>query len=113
MSRIVLVARDPAVAQQWRNELTAGAAHDVVAVTHSVHQAQQLLNAHRPHLVVCDLRFADGTALAMIEWLGLRPQRPLIMAVAHDEAEPLLLQSLRAGADNVCVLKADEPGVLS
>jgi len=113
MSRIVLVARDPAVALQWRNELTAGAAHDVVAVTHSVHQAQQLLNVHRPHLVVCDLRLADGTALAMIEWLGLQPQRPLMMAVAHDEAEPLLLRSLRAGADNVCVLKAGEPGALA
>lgn len=113
MTRIVLVARDPAVALQWRNELTAGTAHDVVAVTNSVQKAQALLDVHRPQLVICDLRLIDGTSLAMIEWLGLRPQRPLVLAVARDEAEPLLLPALRAGADNVCVLNDGESGVLS
>ena len=113
MTRIVLVARDPAVALQWRNELTAGAAHDVVAVTNSVQKAQRMIDMHRPQLVVCDLRLIDGTSLAMIDWLGLQPQRPLVLAVARDEAEPLLLQALRAGADNVCVLNDGASGVLS
>ena len=92
MSRIVLVAREPALALQWRSELTAGGAHEVVAVTNGARSAQALLQQHRPQLVVCDLRLIDGTALAMIEWLGQQPQRPLIVAVAREDAEPLLLE---------------------
>lgn len=113
MSRIVLVARDPARALQWRNELCAAGVHEVAAVTHCVRSAQALVLTHRPQLVVCDLRLLEATALAMIEWLGMQPQRPLIVAIASDESEPLLLQSLRAGADNVCVLSDGQPGVLA
>jgi DNA-binding NarL/FixJ family response regulator len=102
MSRIVLVARDPSLALSWRGELGAGGTHDVVAVTNSARSAQALLAQHRPQLVVCDLRLIDGTALAMIQWLALQAPRPLIVAVAHDDAEPLLLEALRAGADNLC-----------
>lgn len=103
MSRIVLVVREPAQALQWRGELVAGGVHEVVAVTNAARSAQALLQQHRPQLVVCDLRLIDGTALAMIHWLAAQPQRPLIVAVAHDEAEPLLLEALRTGVDNVCV----------
>lgn len=104
MSRIVLVAREPALALQWRSELAAGGTHEVVAVTNAARSAQALLQQHRPHLVVCDLRLIDGTALAMIHWLAALPQRPLIVAVARDESEPLSLEALRAGADNLCVV---------
>jgi len=103
MSRIVLVVREPALALQWRSELAAGGLHEVVAVTNGARSAQALLQQHRPHLVVCDLRLIDGTALAMIQWLALQPQRPLVVAVSRDESEPLLLEALRAGADNLCV----------
>jgi DNA-binding NarL/FixJ family response regulator len=109
MSRIVLVAREPALALQWRSELAAGGRHEVVAVTNGARTAQALLQQHRPHLVVCDLRLIDGTALAMIQWLALQPQRPLVMAVARDGSEPLLLEALRAGADNLCVLTDSTP----
>ena len=108
MSRIVLIARDPALALQWRSELSADSAHEVVAVTNGARSARALLQTHRPQLVVCDLRLIDGTALALIEWLGLQPQRPLIIAVARDDAEPLLLESLRTGADNVCIVRDGE-----
>jgi DNA-binding NarL/FixJ family response regulator len=102
MSRIVLVARDPVLALQWRSELAG--AHEVVALTNGARSALALLQQHRPHVVVCDLRLIDGTALAMIQWLALQPQRPLVVAVARDASEPLLLEALRAGADNLCVL---------
>lgn len=102
MSRIVVLARDPATAQQWRGELVAVGGHEVVAVGASSLSARALLELHKPAVVVCELRLADGTALAMIQWLALQPQRPLIVGVAHDEAEPLLYQALRSGADNVC-----------
>jgi DNA-binding NarL/FixJ family response regulator len=109
MSRIVLVAREPALALQWRSDLAAGGRHEVVAVTNGARSAQALLQQHRPHVVVCDLRLIDGTALAMIQWLGLQPQRPLVVAVARDGSEPLLLEALRAGADNLCVLTDGAP----
>lgn len=113
MSRIVLVAREPELALQWRSALTLGGAHEVVAVTNGARSAQALLQQHRPQLVVCDLRLIDGTALAMIQWLAQQPQRPLIVAVAREASEPLLLEALRAGADNLCVLaeSASTPAV--
>jgi DNA-binding NarL/FixJ family response regulator len=113
MSRIVLVVREPALALQWRSELVAGGQHEVVAVTNGARSAQLLLEQHRPHLVVCDLRLIDGTALAMIQWLGLQPQRPLVVAVARDNSEPLLLEALRAGADNLCVLTDGTPSLVA
>jgi DNA-binding NarL/FixJ family response regulator len=108
MSRIVLVVREPELALQWRSALAAGGVHEVVAVTNGARSAQALLQQHRPQVVVCDLRLIDGTALAMIQWLSMQPQRPLIIAVAREESEPLLLEALRAGADNVCVSGADD-----
>jgi DNA-binding NarL/FixJ family response regulator len=107
MSRIVLVARNPELALQWRSALAVGGTHEVVAVTNGARSAQALLQQHRPHVVVCDLRLIDGTALAMIQWLALQPHRPLIVAVAREESEPLLLEALRAGADNLCVAGDD------
>lgn len=102
MSRIVLVVREPAQALAWRSVLSAGA-HEVVAVTNAARSARELLSQHRPHLVLCALRLTDGTALAMIHWLAALPQRPLIVAVAHDEGDALLMEALRAGADNPCL----------
>jgi len=112
MSRIVLVVREPAQALAWRSVL-AGGAHEVVAVTNAARSARDLLAQHRPHLVVCELRLIDGTALAMIQWLAALPQRPLIVAVARDEGDALLVEALRAGADNLCVLTAHAESLLA
>lgn len=101
MSRIVLVAREPSLALQWRGELAARDAHQIVAVTNAARSARALLAQHAPDLVVCELRLIDGTALAMIQWLATLPQRPLIVAVAADERDTLSLEALRAGADNI------------
>jgi len=111
MSRIVLVVREPALALAWRSVLAAGA-HEVVAVTNAARSARGLLSQHQPHLVLCDLRLIDGTALAMIEWLAALPQRPLIVAVGSDDGDALLLPAMRAGADNVCVAQADAQSLL-
>lgn len=113
MSRIVLVVREPELALQWRSALEAAGIHEVVAVTNGARAAQALLQQHSPQLVVCDLRLIDGTALAMIQWLALQPRRPLIVAVAREQSEPLLLEALRAGADNLCVSAADDAAELA
>ena len=112
MSRIVLVVREPALALAWRGVLAAGG-HEVVAVTNAARSARGLLSQHQPHLVLCELRLVDGTALAMIQWLATLPQRPLILGVAADEGDALLVQALRAGADNACVAHAHAESLLT
>jgi len=107
MSRIFLVVREPALALAWRGMLVAGG-HEVVAVTNAARSARALLAQHQPHLVLCDARLVDGTALAMIEWLAVLPRRPLIVAVGAEEGDPLMLPALRAGADNVCVVRSPQ-----
>ena len=111
MSRIALVVREPAQALAWRAALAAGA-HEVVAVTNAARSARELLTQHQPHLVLCGLRLVDGTALAMIHWLAALPQRPLIVAVAADEGDSLLVEALRAGADNPCIAGAGVESLL-
>jgi DNA-binding NarL/FixJ family response regulator len=112
MSRIVLVVREPALALAWRGVLAAGG-HEVVAVTNAARSARDLLSQHRPHLVLCELRLIDGTALAMMEWLATLPQRPVIVAVAPEEDDALLVQALRAGADNLCAVDARAESLLA
>jgi len=111
MSRIVLVVREPAQALAWRSVLAAGT-HEVVAVTNAARSARGLLSQHQPHLVLCELRLIDGTALAMVQWLATLPQRPLIVAVAQDENDALLMEALRAGADNPCIASAGAESLL-
>jgi len=48
----------------------------------------------------------------MIHWLAALPQRPLIVAVAHDESDALLMEALRAGADNPCLVGAGAESLL-
>jgi DNA-binding NarL/FixJ family response regulator len=112
MSRIVLVAREPSPASPWRNELVSIGSHEIVAATSAARAVRALVEQHRPDVVVCELRLDDGTAMAMIQWLALQPQRPLIVAVAQDEFDPLLFEALRGGADNLC-LSGDAPGALA
>jgi two-component system, NarL family, nitrate/nitrite response regulator NarL len=112
MSRIVLVVREPSHALAWRDALVGGG-HQVIAVTNAARSARTLLTQQLPHLVVCELRLIDGTALAMIQWLAALPQRPTILAVVRDDADALLLEALRAGADNLCRPGTDHAALLA
>ena len=112
MSRIVLVVREPSLALTWRDSLVAGG-HEVVAVSNAARSARTLLAQHLPQLVLCELRLIDGTALAMIQWLAALPQRPLIVAVGADDNDTLLLEALRAGADNLGVAPRDGAALLA
>lgn len=109
VSQVVLVTRDPQQAMQWRAQLTAAREHEVVAITNSARSARGLLEQHHPRLVVCDLRLLDGTAMAMVQSLAAEPdsQRPCIVVVAPNDSDPLLLEALRAGADNYHVPAAN------
>ena len=112
MSRIVLVVREPSLALAWRDSLVAGG-HEVVAVSNAARSARTLLAQHLPQLVLCELRLIDGTALAMIQWLAALPQRPLVVAVGIDDNDTLLLEALRAGADNLGVAPHDGAALLA
>jgi DNA-binding NarL/FixJ family response regulator len=112
MSRIVLVAREPSPAPAWRGELASIGGHEIVAATPSARSARALVEKHHPDMVVCELTLDDGTAMAMIQWLALQTQRPLIVAATHDEFDPLLFEALKSGADNLCC-SGDAPGALA
>jgi DNA-binding NarL/FixJ family response regulator len=94
-----LICREPQQAVQWKQQLLE---HDlkVVVITNGSRTARSLLDQARPRVVVTDLRLIDGTALAMVQWLGTRPEadRPLVVVVTQSDDDPLLHQALRAGA---------------
>lgn len=112
MSRIVLVAREPSPTQAWQGELASIGGHEIVATTASARSVRALVTEHQPGVLICETRLTDGTAMAMIQWLAAQPQRPLIVAVAQDEFDPLAFEALRNGADNLC-WSGDTPGALT
>jgi DNA-binding NarL/FixJ family response regulator len=85
----------------------------VLGVADSLYRARAALPALDADTLLIDLRLEDGAALSLV--LGLRDrqaERPKVMLVAADAADPLLFSTLLAGAD-AYLLEADLAGAPS
>jgi len=106
MPSIVLLQRDHEASPHLRAFIDASGRFEVVGLAHTVAEAHTLLQAHRPDILMTDLRVQDGDVTALLTSLrgphGNHP-RPhvLVTLVSHDDA--VLLDALRAGADGYWV----------
>ena len=81
----------------------------VVGVADSLYRAQATLAGLDADALLIDLQLEDGAALSLVRALrARRADRPRVMLVAPDAADPLLFGTLRAGAD-AYLLEADLP----
>ncbi len=115
MTTILLAVNPSRQAQAWHAELAARRGWAVAGPAHSLLDARRLAAADPPALLVADLRLGDGNLLALIHLLqaGRTAARLPVLVLAPDQADPLLLDLLQAGADNFFTTTGARPGALA
>lgn len=100
MSTVFIVRRDAQRNAAARASLEASREARVVGATATLYRARSELARLDPELVMVDLRVEDGAALSLVRELReRRADRPRVLLVAADAADPLLFCTLAAGAD--------------
>ena len=107
MTTVFIARRDAQRTRQTQAQLEASREVRVLGVAHSLYRAQLALPGLDPDTLLVDLRLEDGAALSLVRGLRDRQaERPKVMLVVADAADPLLFATLRAGAD-AYLLEAD------
>jgi DNA-binding NarL/FixJ family response regulator len=100
MTTVFIARRGAQRARASQAELEASRELKVLGVAATLYRAKAALAALDPDTLLIDLRLEDGAALSLV--LGLREkqlERPKVLLIAADAADPLLFATLRAGAD--------------
>jgi DNA-binding NarL/FixJ family response regulator len=107
MPTVFIARRDLARGRQLQAQLEASREHRVLGVAASLFQARNEGPRVDPDALLIDLRLEDGAALSLVRELrARRAERPKVMLLAADAADPLLFSTLTAGAD-AYLLEAD------
>jgi DNA-binding NarL/FixJ family response regulator len=100
MSSVFIVRRDAQRVGQARAPLEASRQARVVGAAQSLYRARADVARLDPDAVLIDLRLEDGAALSLVRELReRRADRPKVLLLATDPADPLLFCTLAAGAD--------------
>lgn len=109
MSTVFIVRRDAQRNAAARASLEASREARVVGASATLYRARSEVARLDPELVMVDLRVEDGAALSLVRELReRRADRPRVLLVAADAADPLLFCTLAAGAD-AYMLDTDMP----
>lgn len=109
MTTVFIARRGPARSRSLQALLEASRGIKVLGVADSLYRAQAALPGADPDALMIDLQLEDGAALSLVRSLReLQTERPRVMLMAGDAADPLLFSTLRAGAD-AYLLEADLP----
>jgi DNA-binding NarL/FixJ family response regulator len=109
MTTVFIARRGPQRTRASQAQLEASRELKVLGVADTLFRAQAALPGINPDTLLIDLRLEDGAALSLVRGLRERhAERPKVLLVAADAAEPLLFTTLRAGAD-AYLLEADLP----
>lgn len=107
MTTVFIARRGTQRARASQAQVEASRELKVLGVADTLYRARAALAGLDPDILLIDLRLEDGAALSLM--LGLREkqtERPKVLLVAADAADPLLFATLRAGAD-AYLLEAD------
>jgi DNA-binding NarL/FixJ family response regulator len=109
MTTVFIARRDALRARQAQAQLETSRELRVLGVADSLYRAQAALPGLDPDTLLIDLRLEDGAALSLVRRLRERhAERPKVMLMATDAADPLLFSTLVAGAD-AYLLESDLP----
>ena len=107
MTTVFIARRGAERTRASQAQLEASRELKVLGVADTLHRAKAALAGLDPDTLLIDLRLEDGAALSLVRGLRERQvERPKVMLVAADAADPLLFATLRAGAD-AYLLEAD------
>lgn len=100
MSTVFIVRRDAQRNAAARASLEASREARVVGSAATLYRARPEVARLDPDLVMVDLRVEDGAALSLVRELrDRRADRPRVLLVTADAADPLLFCTIAAGAD--------------
>jgi len=108
VTRLLVVDDDPLVRAGLRLMLSAADDIDVVAEGSDGADVQDLVDRHRPDLVLMDIRMPKMDGLAATAALRQRPRPPEVLILTTFTTDSYVLQALRAGAAGY-VLKHTPP----
>jgi DNA-binding NarL/FixJ family response regulator len=107
MSTVFIARRDLQRTRQAQAQIEASRDLQVLGVAHTLDGARRESPPRDPDALLIDLRLHDGLAQTLVRELRDRgAERPKVMVVAPDAVDPLLFQTLVAGAD-AYLLEAD------
>ena len=107
MTTVFIARRGAQRTRASQAQLEASRELRVLGVAESLYRAQAALPGLNPDTLLIDLSLEDGAALSLVRGLRERQaERPKVMLVAAEAADPLLFATLRAGAD-AYLLEAD------
>jgi DNA-binding NarL/FixJ family response regulator len=96
--RIVIVDDDPLVRSGLRMMLAGSDRVDVVGEAQDGSEVLGAVDAHRPDVVLMDLRMPKVDGLAAMTLLRQQPQPPQVLVLTTFDADEQVLRALRAGA---------------
>jgi DNA-binding NarL/FixJ family response regulator len=107
MPTLFITRRDLQRTRTAQAQLEASREWQVTGAAESLFRARAALPHVDPDALLIDLRLEDGAALSLVRELReRRAERPKVMLLAADPADPLLFSTLMAGAD-AYLLEAD------
>jgi DNA-binding NarL/FixJ family response regulator len=106
--RVLIVDDDPLVRSGLRMMLSGTDRIDVVAEAEDGSEVLAAVDAHRPDVVLMDLRMPQVDGLAATALLRGQPRPPHVLVLTTFDADELVLRALRAGAEGF-VLKDTPP----
>lgn len=113
MTTVFIARRGAERTRASQAQLEASRELKVLGVAETLYRAKAALAGLDPDTLLIDLRLEDGAALSVVRGLRDRhAERPRVMLVAADAADPLLFSTLLAGAD-AYLLEADLAGAPS
>jgi DNA-binding NarL/FixJ family response regulator len=109
MPTLFITRRDASRTRAAQAQLEASREWQVTCTADSLFRARSSLPHVDPDALLIDLRLEDGAALSLVRELReRRADRPKVMLLATDPADPLLFSTLMAGAD-AYLLETDLP----
>ena len=109
MTTVFIARRDAQRARAAQAHIEATRELRVLGVASTLFRARTALPALDPDTLLIDLRMEDGAALSLVRSLRERQvERPKVMLVVTDAADPLLFSTLVSGAD-AYLLESDLP----
>ena len=106
--RVLIVDDDALVRSGLRMMLSGGDRVEVVAEAADGSEALAAVDAHRPDVVLMDLRMPKVDGLEATQLVRGQPSPPHVLVLTTFDADELVLRALRAGADGF-LLKDTEP----
>lgn len=110
--RVLIVDDDALVRSGLRLMLSGSDRVEIVAEAEDGSEVLAAVDAHRPDVVLMDLRMPKVDGLAATELLRAQPRAPRVLVLTTFDADELVLRALRAGADGFLLKDTPPPEII-